>query len=333
MHTFGRFTMQARTLLALISLASISACSSHHRSAEPKQATAPAAEPAPSTAASGTEVPNTIPYNAALETKQNAIATELQHLDLASLPLNHWAREWAGTYYTGDGLGMNVHIRIAPNTGVIYTWNGCVGLYDSAFGDIVETFPGGVRIALKTPDKPSYFDYMSDTLYFVRWGDLRFLVPETQLQKMVDNFNEGGFARTLMFNIPRKRGDHTPRTYKDACPSGMPELPPAYAAKLVDHVIHMRVIHTSEAFGRTEKWQVEAASFRVRLNAGREQGVFPDLCIFDSVNGVGRSLAIDSVDQSTCMGTLTLYADPATVPQSPMAMTFDYRGGKLPTTK
>src|SRR4051812_10255954 len=34
---------------------------------------------------------------------------------------------WAGSYYLGDGLGMNVKLSLAPSAGVVATWMGCMG--------------------------------------------------------------------------------------------------------------------------------------------------------------------------------------------------------------
>src|SRR4051812_843941 len=68
---------------------------------------------------------------AIVESLRKQIEVELETLDRATLNQGHWAKEWAGEYCCGDGLGMNVTIAIAPKTGVVYTWYGCLGLYDS----------------------------------------------------------------------------------------------------------------------------------------------------------------------------------------------------------
>jgi hypothetical protein len=44
--------------------------------------------------------------------------------------------EWAGEYYFGDGLGVNVRALIAPQGGFIFSWTGCLGLYDVNFGSV-----------------------------------------------------------------------------------------------------------------------------------------------------------------------------------------------------
>src|SRR6267143_4128952 len=55
---------------------------------------------------------------AASETKKKLINQELDILK---------AHPWAGKYYYGDGLGVNVHLSLAPKSGFVFTWNGCPG--------------------------------------------------------------------------------------------------------------------------------------------------------------------------------------------------------------
>ena len=73
-----------------------------------------------------------------VEARRKEIEKELKALDRTKLKADDWAKEWAGTYSTGDGLGMNVRIAVAPKSGITYTWHGCQGLYDANHGEIVE---------------------------------------------------------------------------------------------------------------------------------------------------------------------------------------------------
>lgn len=266
--------------------------------------------------------PHAIPYDSALETKQNAIETELTYLDLSDFPLNHWAREWAGTYYSGDGI----RILIAPNSGVVYTLHGCMGLYDSAFGDIIQTFPGGVRIALKTPDKPSYRDYMSDTLYFVRWGTRQYLVPEARLPKMVDNFNKGGYAKSSMFGIPRRMGRNgRDARSEDTLPPGVPDAPAKWKAMFKERVVTFKIVHASEPFGIKGTDIEKHASYRVLLDAGSKAGMFVGMTIDETRNGVWQRLNIDSVTDTESAGTLSLFGAMPSASASPVGITFTFR--------
>src|SRR5262245_32032 len=47
--------------------------------------------------------------------------------------------EWAGEYYAGDGLGVNTSLAIAPKSGYVFEWHGCLGLYDRNYGAVAWT--------------------------------------------------------------------------------------------------------------------------------------------------------------------------------------------------
>lgn len=43
---------------------------------------------------------------------------------------------WAGQYYRGDGLGVNIRLLVAPRGGALVTWRGCTGLYGWNWGPV-----------------------------------------------------------------------------------------------------------------------------------------------------------------------------------------------------
>ncbi len=46
---------------------------------------------------------------------------------------------WAGEYYAGDGLGVNTFLTIAPKSGFVFEWHGCLGLYDRNYRAVAWT--------------------------------------------------------------------------------------------------------------------------------------------------------------------------------------------------
>src|SRR5438477_12939061 len=64
---------------------------------------------------------------AASDMRTKKIQQELGHLK------DH---NWAGEYYFGDGLGVNVSLALAPESGFVFSWHGCLGLYDLNYGDV-----------------------------------------------------------------------------------------------------------------------------------------------------------------------------------------------------
>src|SRR5437016_5194826 len=97
----------------------------------------------------------------ALRHREKNIEAELAGLDRAQLKQYEWAKEWAGTYYVGDGLGVNILIELAPKSGVTYTSHGCMGLYDYNHGDVGQSFPGGLTVNLESDPRRRHCDFMS----------------------------------------------------------------------------------------------------------------------------------------------------------------------------
>jgi len=100
----------------------------------------PASRPRPTREQMGQDAQNLRDAASDIRAREVRILAELDAVTQPDLPEDHWAREWAGEYYVGDGLGMNVRILVAPTAGMTYTWRGCLGLYDGNQGEIVGTF-------------------------------------------------------------------------------------------------------------------------------------------------------------------------------------------------
>lgn len=68
------------------------------------------------------------PVEVEIARRRRAIAAEIKSFDSA--------HPWAGHYYMGDGLGVNIELDVAPNAGAIVTWRGCLGRYGWNWGKI-----------------------------------------------------------------------------------------------------------------------------------------------------------------------------------------------------
>jgi len=158
-----------------------------------------------------------------IQARIKRIDAEVAALDRAALKDTDWAKEWAGEYYEGDGLGTNVDIHLAPQAGIGFLNYGCLGLYGGDQGDIVEALPDGLRLKLVLGKQHGSF--LSERVYFVKWGDERFLVPDWALMRMVNNYNEGSFARSSMYGIPRLRRGASRGTVRAKPPPANPNCP------------------------------------------------------------------------------------------------------------
>lgn len=102
--------------------------------------------------------------------RREAVQAELSTLT------NH---PWAGEYYEGDGLGVNVRLFIAPKSGYVFEWRGCLGLYDRNFG-AVTVANGRLRLSFAYPNKREGFKGIAEQLVPIRWGERAYLVRPTK---------------------------------------------------------------------------------------------------------------------------------------------------------
>lgn len=266
--------------------------------------------------------------NGRLQNRERRIDAELAALDRTALADGDWAKEWAGTYYTGDGLGMNVTIKIAPKAGITFTWHGCMGLYDANHGDIAGAFEGGISVRLAIDVKASTFAYMSEKLYFVRWGARRYLVPESRMLELVNNYNDGGFARDGMYSIPLRFDGQVTR---QRCPEppGRPQLPPQYAKLIIEKPLRITISKVTPHPNREVTDGVEVTDCTVEIVGGQDQGVFVGMEIpFERHLTFGK-IRIDRVDAAISHGTLSLFGRRNEPPQLPIPGTeLNFPGAK-----
>ena len=106
--------------------------------------------------------------------------------ELAELAGHH---PWAGSYYQGDGTGVNVSLKLAPDGGFYFSWHGCLGEYDRNFGRISIDEAGLIHLHCERPNVRKGFQGIDELLAPVRWGDRRYLLPP---EKVVSFLAEEG---------------------------------------------------------------------------------------------------------------------------------------------
>jgi hypothetical protein len=106
--------------------------------------------------------------------------------ELHNLP-NH---EWAGEYYFGDGLGVNVNLAVAPKAGFVFMWQGCLGLYDLNYGDVAFT-DGTIKLSFKYPNKQEGLSGIAPELLPVRWGQRHYLIATDHIVEFTNAINAG----------------------------------------------------------------------------------------------------------------------------------------------
>jgi hypothetical protein len=173
---------------------------------------------------------------------------------------------WAGSYYQGDGLGVNVSLDIAPKAGFAFEWHGCLGLYDRNYGTVTSD-NGRLKLSFVLSNSREGFQGLAKEFLIVRWGQRIYLIETDKLYDFCDKINLGMEPRDEPHGMYLlRRGDHA------IAVTGRPNLPEAYRPYLLDNPILAEVtkIVSSHKAGGFDEVTVE-------INAGQKQGVLPQM--------------------------------------------------------
>jgi hypothetical protein len=171
---------------------------------------------------------------AASEDQLRTIRRELRSLK------NH---DWAGEYYYGDGLGVNVSLALAPESGFVFRWDGCLGMYDLNYGAVAFT-NGTVRLLFRYPNVRKGFQGIAPELLPVRWGERHYLIPMDGIVDFTNEINAGTEPSSLFGGrsgrFPLRRGDDKKKV------SGQPNLPNEYLSYLLAKPIKAKITSIGE---------------------------------------------------------------------------------------
>ena len=108
--------------------------------------------------------------------------------EIASLP----SHPWAGDYFFGDGLGANVSLALAPKSGFVYQWRGCLGIYDRNYGAVSQTDAASpLRLLPAHGTETSGFKELPAELVPVPWGQRVYLVDPADSSRFCAAVNSG----------------------------------------------------------------------------------------------------------------------------------------------
>lgn len=123
---------------------------------------------------------------AALEVRRRTEAARNEKARLGS-------RHWAGEYYSGDGLGVNQYLYLAPEAGFAFEWHGCLGLYDRNWGKVVQQ---GDTLLLEPalPNDQRGFSGFPERFRWLQWGEKTYLLPGDTVAAFCNGLNGEGRA-------------------------------------------------------------------------------------------------------------------------------------------
>jgi hypothetical protein len=193
---------------------------------------------------------------AAAEARTRKIQQELRHLN---------KHEWAGEYYFGDGLGVNVSLTLAPENGFVFTWHGCLGLYDLNYGDVAFT-NGTVKLLFRYPNKREGFQGIAPEFLPVHWGQRHYLISADDMIRFTNAINAGTepdvlFGGKSAYFLLRRGDEKKPA-------EGLPDIASEYLDYILKKPLTARISSVTES--RVEK---SRRITRITLNVGSADGL------------------------------------------------------------
>ena len=222
------------------------------------------------------------------------------------------APDWAGHYHSGDGLGFNFSLSLAPGAGFVHEWHGCLGLYERNYGAVAVEGPaegagGGGRVTLRPalPAGEMRAPWLHEPLVFVRWGPVRSLVPEGSLVEFCNTVNGGWQTRG---------GPGVLRHTADAGlePAGTPDVPAEVRPFLLDEPIVAEVTAVGPASTRPSVADWAFHDRRATLNVGADDGVRVGMAFHGRTPETAtESAVVRSVEAGRCEVVFTGVGAPA----------------------
>ncbi|REK11910.1 MAG: hypothetical protein DWQ37_12875 [Planctomycetota bacterium] len=172
---------------------------------------------------------------------------------------------WAGSYYYGDGLGVNVSLILSPESGYVFEWHGCLGLYDRNYGDVTRD-GDRVRLQFEFENDQQGFSGISPELLPIRWGDRHYLIPPGDVVAFCNAVNDGREPRDAGW------GGFLLRVGDEAKPvKGFPRVPARYAAYLLAKPVRAEIVAIGKSTPAQDAFSGRAT--QVTINKGTNAGL------------------------------------------------------------
>jgi hypothetical protein len=174
---------------------------------------------------------------------------------------------WAGEFYAGDGLGVNQLLVIAPKSGFVFEWHGCLGLYDRNYGRVAWT-NNAIHLSFTFSNQTEGFQGMAPQLVPVPWGKRMYLVPADDLIGFCNEVNQGNEPRSDVHGLYLLGRGHEKRAV-----AGYPEVPKEFRSYLLSKPVVTEIVGLG--FFRVQpnptEWTIKDTP--VILNAGSKEGL------------------------------------------------------------
>lgn len=207
-------------------------------------------------------------------------------------------QKWAGEYYEGDGLGINITLIMAAEAGFMFEWHGCLGLYDRNYGSILET-NGEVHLSFAYENVRKGFRGIAPAFVPVRWGSRHYLIPTDDITGFCNEINQGSEPRKISY------GSYLLQLGDERLPvKGLPEIPAAYRGYLLSKPVEATIVSVGKFTLRPSVADWKFKDTPVTLDAGTNQGLLPgmELRVVNLTNGWRTARIIEAqADKSNAL--------------------------------
>jgi hypothetical protein len=212
-----------------------------------------------------------------------------------------------GEYYYGDGMGVNVMLRIAPTSIFEFRWLGCTGVRDRNWGEIVER-GGLLELEFRGPDRREEIYGFDSAFVPVKWGQRRYLIVPKEITRFCNAINSG--------DEPRRAGHGKfllCRDLDEKPPTGKPELPREFASMLLDAPLRASVVAVKES-RLTTRNSAEWRESVVALDIGSKDGAWEGMELFLVDRPIFWGVTITKCDEAHCEAQVLEYGADAPIP-------------------
>lgn len=218
--------------------------------------------------------------------------------------------EWAGEYHEGDGLGVNVSLILAPKSGFLFEWHGCLGLYDRNYGT-VSVDKGMIHLAFTFPNKRKGFQGIAPEFILIAWGERKYLIPSDDIIGFCNGVNYGSEPRKRMHGSHLLRiGDEQKEV------EGFPDVPAEFKPYLLNHPIEAEIVAIGQYKTRLSVSDWKFKDTPVVLNRGKSHGLLEGMRLHVvKPDNVFESVEIVKIEDEQSEGIMTQTGEEVTGPQ------------------
>jgi hypothetical protein len=220
------------------------------------------------------------------------------------------SHEWAGEYYLGDGLGANVDLVLAPKSGYVFEWHGCLGLYDRNYGAVTSN-DGRIRLSFTFPNERKGFQGIAEEFVPIAWGERRYLIPADDVVGFCNEVNDGSEPRAAPYGMYLLRQDDEKREVK-----GFPEVPEKFTPYLLVQPIEAEIIAVGNYTTRPSLGDWKLKDTQVTLNCGKNKKLLPGMTLYVvKPNDIVQSVEVKQVDEERSEAVMTQIGEDEAAPR------------------